>query len=135
VRDTLVANIGDQVRELEEQGFDLDAITEADLDEPVRPVPYVDLDALDVLIRRPELLPAGVSVASMAPREYRYSAAGMREPLRVTTDPEYFDQHATSVELWSPGSPLFPTTEGTVSQESPPAQMRPLREVSADKRR
>lgn len=38
-RDTLVANIGDQVHELETQRFDLDAITEADLDEPVRPAP------------------------------------------------------------------------------------------------
>jgi len=71
--------------------FDLDAITEAELDEPVRPAPYVDLDALDLLIRRPELLPPGVNVDSMALREYKYSAPGMKEPLRVTTDPEYFD--------------------------------------------
>ena len=25
----------------------------------------------------------------------------------MTTDPELFDQHPESVELWSPGSPLF----------------------------
>lgn len=114
VRDTLVANIGAQVNEVEQQGFDLDAITEADLDEPVRPAPYVDLDALDLLIRRPELLPPGVSVDAMGPREYKYSAPGMKEPLRVTTDADYFDQHATSVELWSPGSPLFPVPEEIV---------------------
>jgi hypothetical protein len=47
----------------------------------------------------------------MGTREYKYSAPGMREPLRVTTDPDYYDQHASSVELWSPGSPLFPPTE------------------------
>lgn len=129
VRDTLVANIGEQVREVEQQGFDLDAITEAELDEPVRPAPYVDLDSLDMLIRRPELLPPGVSVDSMAPREYKYSAPGMKEPLRVTTDPEYFDQHATSVELWSPGSPLFPKGDEIIAQEMAGRAMRPLRDL------
>lgn len=129
VRDTLVANIGEQVREVEQQGFDLDAITEADLDEPVRPEPYVDLDALDLLIRRPELLPPGVSVDSMAPREYKYSAPGMKEPLRVTTNPDYFDQHATSVELWSPGSPLFPEAEEAIPVETANGDRRPLRDL------
>jgi hypothetical protein len=39
----------------------------------------------------------------------------MDVPVRVTTDPEYYEQHAESVELWSPGSPLFPdmAEEGT----------------------
>lgn len=128
-KETLVANIGAQVSEVEQQGFDLDAITEADLDEPVRPAPYVDLDALDLLIRRPELLPPGVSVDSMGPREYKYSAPGMKEPLRVTTDAEYFDQHATSVELWSPGSPLFPMPEEILSVEAPGGEMRPLSDL------
>ena len=55
-----------------------------------------------------ERKPPGVVVESLGRREYKYSAPGMREPLRVTTDPDYFDAHASSVELWSPGSPLFP---------------------------
>jgi SNF2 family DNA or RNA helicase len=129
VRDTLIANIGEQVREVEQQGFDLDAITEADLDEPVRPAPYVDLEALDLLIRRPELLPPGVSVDSLATREYKYSAPGMKEPLRVTTDPEYFDQHATSVELWSPGSPIFPAPDEVNSVGTAGAERRPLSDL------
>jgi hypothetical protein len=41
----------------------------------------------------------------------------MREALRVTTDADYFDQHASSVELWSPGSPLFPRMD---ARETPP---------------
>jgi hypothetical protein len=89
----------------------------------------VDLDALDMLIRRPDLLPPGVSVDSMAPREYKYSAPGMKEPLRVTTDPEYFDQHATSVELWSPGSPLFPKADEVISEEMAGRTKRPLRDL------
>ena len=53
----------------------------------------------------------------------------MKEPLRVTTDADYFDQHATSVELWSPGSPLFPTPEEILSAEIPGGEMRPLSEL------
>jgi hypothetical protein len=33
----------------------------------------------------------------------------MAGPVRVTTDPDYFEQHPDSTELWSPGSLLFLT--------------------------
>lgn len=118
LKDTLVASLGDEVRQVEEQGFDLDAITEADLDEPPRLEPFYDLDALDRVLRRPELLPPGVVAEPLGAREYKFTAPGMRQPLRVTTDPEYFDQHASSVELWSPGSPLFPVTDGHPTSSS-----------------
>jgi hypothetical protein len=36
---------------------------------------------------------------------------GRDHPVRVTTDPDYFDLHPESVELWSPGSPVFPILE------------------------
>ena len=32
----------------------------------------------------------------------------MEKELRVTTDADFFEEHADSVELWSPGSPTFP---------------------------
>jgi hypothetical protein len=31
--------------------------------------------------------------------------------VRVTVDPGFFDAHSDSVELWSPGSSLFPASE------------------------
>ena len=107
----LVSGLDTDVRTVEQQGFDLDAITEGELEEPARPAAYYDLDSLDELIRRPELLPPGVVAEPLGAREYRYSAPGLQEPMRVTTDPEYFDQHASSLELWSPGSPIFPRME------------------------
>jgi SNF2 family DNA or RNA helicase len=110
-RTQLVGQLDSTVRAVEERGFDLDAVVDADLEEPARPEPHYDLAALDLVIRCPALLPPGVSAEPLAPREYNYSAPGMRESLRVTTDPEYFDQHASSVELWSPGSPLFPRVD------------------------
>jgi hypothetical protein len=65
------------------------------------------LDDLDLVIRRPELLPPGIEVQSLATREYAYRTPGMREPVRVTTHAEYYEEHADSLELWSPGNSLF----------------------------
>ena len=39
------------------------------------------------------------------------SAPGMTDELCATTDPEYYDEHAESVELWSPGNPIFSRPE------------------------
>lgn len=121
-RTDLVGRLDSDVRSAQQQAFDLDVAVAADLDEPERPEPYVDLASLDLVIRRPDLLPPGVSVEPLATREYSYSAPGMAQAVRVTTDPSYFDQHATSVELWSPGSPLFPTPE--VPAAVPPRRLR-----------
>ena len=46
----------------------------------------------------------------------------MREPLRVTTDPAYYEANAESVEFWSPGNPLF----------QPPELLPPAAELPAD---
>ena len=43
----------------------------------------------------------------MGPREYSFLAPGMPEPIRVTTDPAYYEANSESVELWSPGNPFF----------------------------
>jgi len=35
----------------------------------------------------------------------------MKEPLRVSTDVAFYEEHSDSVELWSPGSSVFPTPD------------------------
>ncbi len=111
----------DAVREIEaeasrahEGGFDLDAVTDADLAEPPRAAPALSLAELDRVIASPLLLPPGIAVAPMGDREYRFTAPGMSEAVRVSTDPAYYEQHADSVELWSPGNPTFPAPEDAV---------------------
>jgi superfamily II DNA or RNA helicase len=104
----LVSRIQGDVSSAEQAGFDLDSITQADLDEPARPEPLYDLAALDRVVRSPGLLPPGVEVKHLGIGQYQLSMPGMKEPLRVTTSAEFFDEHAESTELWSPGSPLFP---------------------------
>ncbi len=132
-RDALVQNIDQDVKAAEAQAFDLDAITAGDIDEPVRPSPYYDLDDLDLLIRRPELLPPGVEVQAMGPREYSYSQPGMASPRRVTTSRAYYDDHPSSLELWSPGNPLFPTdVVHAAAAENPPVRLRDLLQPAAE---
>ena len=99
--------IGRQAREAEAGGFDLDAVLDDDITLPGRPPSPVTMDDLDRVIASPGLMPPGTDVRPMEPRAYSLLAPGMGEPVRVTTDPAYYGEHAESVELWSPGNPLF----------------------------
>ncbi len=113
----LVSRIQDDVTSTEKAGFDLDQITEADLEEPLRPEPLYDLAALERVLRCPALLPPAVEVKALGPGQYQISMPGMKEPLRITTSAEFFDEHAGSTELWSPGSPLFPDPDDCATAE------------------
>jgi len=44
----------------------------------------------------------------------------MTESVRVTTELEHFEEHSESLELWSPGSPLFAAPEFVQSSEPYP---------------
>lgn len=92
----------------DQSGLDLDLLADDVLDIPSRPPAPLDLGALDLVIRRSDVMPPAVAVRGLGPREYGYLAPGMAAELRVTTDPRFFEEHADSLELWSPGSPLFP---------------------------
>ena len=54
----------------------------------------------------------------------------MAESLRVTTDPAFFEEHAESLELWSPGNVLFQAPELITPDDAPRA--RSLNEVLED---
>jgi hypothetical protein len=107
------ANTNNLIQELDRETarkdiFDIDKVTRADLEEiPISPTLY-DLHSLDRLLQRPDLLPPEIEVTRLQPREYRLAMVGMNQSLRITTDPQYYDQHSSSTELWSPGNPLFP---------------------------
>lgn len=102
-------------------GFDLDAVTDTELTIPPRSDSTLTMDDLHRVLMTPEAMPAGVIVEPLPPREYAYLAPGMAERVRVTTDPGFFEQHSESVELWSPGSPVFPQPEAVATlAELPP---------------
>ena len=103
----VVEAIERQVREARTGGFDIDATLDADISTPARAPSPVAMEDLDRVIATPDLMPPGADIQPMGQREYGLLAPGMGERLRVTTNPEYYEKHADSVELWSPGNPLF----------------------------
>ena len=109
-----------QARQAEAGGFDLDAVLDADVTLPDRPPSPMTMEDLDRVIGSPGLMPPGTDVQPLASREYGLLAPGMRERLRVTTDPAYYEEHAESVELWSPGNPLFNAPELLAASEALP---------------
>jgi SNF2 family DNA or RNA helicase len=115
-RENLTAKIESEAKAAATSGFDLDAAIDEDFTEPARPPSPLSLEDLDSVIRSNDALPPGIEVKPMGHREYSYLAPGMSEHLRVTTDAEYYEQHSDSVELWSPGNPLFPMPEETADE-------------------
>ena len=120
-RASVVDDIERQAREAEARGFDIDAVTEEDLAMPARTVSPVTMNDLDRIIGSSDLMPPGTDIQPMGRREYGLLAPGMTEHLRVTTDAEYFEEHAESLELWSPGNPLFNPPEFQASSEELPS--------------
>lgn len=96
-----------QIDESESGGFDIDAVLDEDWTMPERPVPAMTMDDLDRVIGAEHLMPQGTQVRPIGAHQYAFRAPGMTEELRVTTDPDFYDEHTESVEFWSPGNPLF----------------------------
>lgn len=126
--DALVA----QVTAAPAAGFDLDAVIDADLDEPVRAPASYNLRDLGALLKRKDLLPPGIEITPLneAHGEFRYLAPGFPAAIAVTTDAKYFDEHAGSLELWSPGSPIFPVPDEVCEMEDVTSSSRRLREIT-----
>lgn len=121
-RQSVVSDLDESIRSAEAEGFDIDEATDADLETPTRPAPYYDLKDLDKLIQRPQLLPPGIKAKKIARHEYEFTMPGMKQPLRVTTSRDLFEEHPGTYELWSPGSPLFPHTADSADDQNGTSQ-------------
>ena len=119
-RANVVDSIEQQAREAEGRGFDIDAVTDEDLAIPEQAPSPMTMDDLDRVIGTPGLMPPGFDVQQMGPREYSVLEPGMTERIRVTTNPAYYEAHAESLELWSPGNRLFTPPEFTTRTDEPP---------------
>ena len=107
-RATALQSVETQAREITAGGgFDLDKVLAEDLTMPERARPRVTLNDLDRVIGSSDLMPPGTQVRAMGHREYGLLMPGMDKEVRVTTNPELYEEHAENMELWSPGSPLF----------------------------
>jgi superfamily II DNA or RNA helicase len=131
-RKSLTARIESEAMVAETAGFDLDAAIDEDFTEPERPSARLAMEDLDMVIGTAGALPPGIEIQTMGAREYSYLAPGMPERLRVTTDAAYYEQHSDSVELWSPGNPLFPAPRDTVQEPSQPRTLAALLALAGD---
>ncbi len=107
-RAELVKSLTEEIGDGRDSGFDIDAVTEGG---PIA-LPHVEstitMDDLNRVIASNEnLMLSGAKIQAMGRREYGLLLPGRDELLRVTTDPEYFEEHAESMEFWSPGNELF----------------------------
>ena len=116
-RGNVSETIARQVDEARADGFDLDTMLIEDATFPERTPSPVELDDLNRVIASPDLMPLGTGVQPLGPREYGLLVPGAQEPLRVTTDPDYYEENAESLELWSPGNPLFQIPESESGAE------------------
>lgn len=92
-------------------------VTAEELEEPERPSPLYTLGDLGALLARPALLPPGTESTPLGSRDWAWSAPGLPAPVRITTDPDYYEQHPDSTEPWSPGSPVFPIPDMVAGPE------------------
>jgi hypothetical protein len=132
-RGNLTARIESEAKAAATSGFDLDSAIDEDFTEPARESSPLSLDDLDLVIHGTGVLPPGIEIHAMGAREYSYLSPGMPEHLRVTTDAAYYEEHSESVELWSPGNPLFPTVEIAADGALSPPD-RSIRELLLDRR-
>ena len=117
----IAERINRRVSEEERSGFDIDAALDTDLRMPDRTSSPVTMNDLDRVINDPDLMPPGTEVQHLQAQEYSLLAPGMAEPIRVTTDTAYYEENSESVELWSPGNPLFTAPETAADDEEPTA--------------
>ena len=116
-----VVAIQRQTEEAQSSGFDLDAaLDEAIAPPPTAPSP-VAFDDLDRILTTPDLMPPDAEVQALGHREYGLRMEGMQDFARVTTDPRYYEENAESLELWSPGNPLFKPPDLLAEADEPPA--------------
>ena len=127
-RTGLIDTIERQTQEHGNRGFDIDTVTESDLVMPERSPSPIIMNDLERVIKSSELMPPGVDVQAMGHREHGLLMPGMIDHLRVTTDPEYFEEHAESMELWSPGNALFVPPE-FIAQVDAPSAGKTLKEI------
>ena len=116
-KENLLSEIEQQVKDAGQGGLDLDDIADRDLEEPVRPEPPNSPHDLGAILEKPYLLPPGLEVKKLGSKDFSYLRPDMRYSVRVSTDPDYFDQNPESTELWSPGSLLFPVVKETKESE------------------
>jgi len=95
------------VSEGEAAAFDIDEVSEAELTPPVFPPCPLRPEDVRAVLRRQDLLPAGVECNELEPSTFSLRVPGQPEPARVTASPSIFDEHFESHQMLLHDSPIF----------------------------
>ena len=106
-RHEMVSNLERLVDETEATGFDIDAVSEADMEPPEFPPSPFEPKYMDTLLGDESLLPPGYAAEELEPGTYALAVSGFTEKARITTRPQVFDQHFESHQLLLPDGELY----------------------------
>ncbi len=130
-RQAVVNEIEIDAARASQSGFNIDAVTDAELTEPERPDLPVTMADLDRVIGSAALLSPGMEVARLGQQEFAFRQPGLKRQLRVSTNPAYYEQNADTIELWSPGNPTFPPAVEGSSDPTDTATLKGLLALGA----
>ena len=106
-RHEAVAQVEGLIATAEKDGFDIDAVTEADLQPPDLPPSPISAGDMDIVLRACGLLPSGVQCTELDAGTYSLCLPGMTDAVRVTGRPAIFDECFESHQLLWYGGPMF----------------------------
>lgn len=106
-RANLVSHLQHEAAAPTPESFDIDDAIDAALEMGDRPPAPYDLEDLGRLLDHQKLLPPGCEAQRANSKDVFWIQPGAPK-VAVTTDPEFFEEHADSLEFWTPGSPAFP---------------------------
>lgn len=100
-------NVDTLIDAAEDMPFDIDEVSEGDLQPPDMPRSPLTPDHLDCILSDPRLLPPGVECTPLEPKTYSLQIPGEKDKARVTASPAVFDEHFESHQMVAPDSPIF----------------------------
>ncbi len=121
-RAKIITKIKQETVTVDNASFDIDAITEDDLSKPKQPKSAITMNDLDRIITSDNLMPPEIDVQTSGMRQYNLLLPNKKKRIRVTTDPSVFEKHVDSMELWSPGNPVFTAPNCMYDVELDPSQ-------------
>jgi len=117
-RANLVAHLQHEAGAPPPESFDIDDAIDAALEMSERAQAPYDLEDLGRLLDQQKLLPPGCEAQRANSKDVFWLQPGAPK-VAVTTDPEFFEEHADSLEFWTPGSPAFPLQPAFSHPEAP----------------
>ena len=108
-RHEIQSNVEQLINDAESMSFDIDEVSDMDLQLPQFPPPPLQPSDMDLVLRNQDLLPPGVECKELESGTYALRIPGQSDFARITTSPSIFDEHFGSHQLFHPDAPLFRT--------------------------